>query len=131
MELQELKKIKESKCAWPNCKEKQFMLINLQLMEQKESILSPETNMTIPTPFCYYHFALSRFCLSIKNKEKQGQYHLYGPFDIVEIIESTFTGLILAGKFRDIILAKEKADKEKQKMEENYFQNEEERKKNL
>ncbi len=91
-----VKRMKESKCGYPECKEKSIMTCALQVVRPMEdgSLKALDQNeqgsIQIPVPFCSYHvsFAIQGLCAVI---EKDGQHFLDAPFDMIAVAEAVIS----------------------------------------
>lgn len=116
-----LKEMHKQKCIWPGCKEKQFMTVSLQLMEQTaEGQLKPkgdqESSQGIGAPFCNYHFAIAScgLCVAVEQPgAKPGQFGLLAPMDMVQAAEAVVSGLVFSGRLQELLKTKNEVDTKK------------------
>lgn len=87
-----------------------------RINKENKMELNPDVQLTQPA--CDYHFPIisSGLFSLLEHPEKKGQVMLWGPLDLIPVVESVVTGLIFSGQLQDTIKAKENADNIRKEM---------------
>jgi len=108
---QTIKKMREAKCAFPNCGEEQMVMINLPTGKITESGFKVIGEMQMLIPVCRYHMHLTRTGTFGIIEQKKG-HKLQGPWDLLRVIEAVIEGYIISGRLTERIEEAEQIKKE-------------------
>ena len=118
-----LEEIKNNRCqypmqkeeGWALCGEKQMMTVSLPIINQTENgELEASEGLHLGAALCNYHcmLAMSTGMFGVKSDIDLKTSRVVAPVDIIHIVESVISTMILTGKFQEQLKEKEKMDKE-------------------
>ena len=107
-----IKKMKDSKCQWPQCKEKSMISVSIPMLkgEGKEAKLSESEALAIP--MCMFHMAcMEAVPVGVKIDEEKKQTFLVGGMDMVNSVEIIISACVNSGRLKAMFKEKEDVDK--------------------